>query len=188
MAILRRAGIVAAAGRRAARARLPLRARLPGPGGLSRAAARRGSRPPTSACPTSRCSSSPTGCRCPPGSSRPGTAHPARASSWSTAGSRPATGPCRWPPFLHAAGFHCLTFDVRGHGANPAEDAAAQRRRVRGRRAGRRSARCIERPEVTDRRRSPATRWAPSGRSSPGAADPRVAAVVATSARPIRTG
>ena len=24
--------------------------------------------------------------------------------------------------FLHAAGFHCLTFDVRGHGANPAEE------------------------------------------------------------------
>ena len=24
--------------------------------------------------------------------------------------------------FLHAAGFHCLTFDVRGNGANPAED------------------------------------------------------------------
>ena len=24
--------------------------------------------------------------------------------------------------FLHAAGFHCLTFDVRGHGANGAED------------------------------------------------------------------
>jgi len=24
--------------------------------------------------------------------------------------------------FLHAAGFHCLTFDVRGHGANPVED------------------------------------------------------------------
>lgn len=23
--------------------------------------------------------------------------------------------------FLHAAGYHCLTFDVRGHGANPAE-------------------------------------------------------------------
>ena len=23
--------------------------------------------------------------------------------------------------FLHAAGFHCLTFDVRGNGANPAE-------------------------------------------------------------------
>ena len=23
--------------------------------------------------------------------------------------------------FLHAAGFHCLTFDVRGHGANPPE-------------------------------------------------------------------
>ena len=24
--------------------------------------------------------------------------------------------------FLHAAGFHCLTFDVRGHGDNPAEE------------------------------------------------------------------
>jgi alpha-beta hydrolase superfamily lysophospholipase len=24
--------------------------------------------------------------------------------------------------FLHAAGFHCLTFDVRGHGENPAEE------------------------------------------------------------------
>src|SRR5207344_3021826 len=23
--------------------------------------------------------------------------------------------------FLHAAGFHCLVFDVRGHGVNPAE-------------------------------------------------------------------
>src|SRR3954469_15349129 len=23
--------------------------------------------------------------------------------------------------FLHAAGFHCLTIDIRGHGANPAE-------------------------------------------------------------------
>ena len=24
--------------------------------------------------------------------------------------------------FLHAAGFHCLTFDVRGHGGNPPEE------------------------------------------------------------------
>ena len=24
--------------------------------------------------------------------------------------------------FLHAAGFHCLTFDVRGHGANAPEE------------------------------------------------------------------
>ena len=24
--------------------------------------------------------------------------------------------------FLHAAGFHCLTIDIRGHGANPAEE------------------------------------------------------------------
>ena len=45
----------------------------------------------------------------------------ARASSSSTAGSRPATGRCPMALFLHAAGFHCLTFDVRGHGANPPE-------------------------------------------------------------------
>jgi alpha-beta hydrolase superfamily lysophospholipase len=81
--------------------------------------------------------------------------------------------------FLHAAGFHCLTFDVRGHGANPAEilplsagefgrDALAAFRAL------------IARPEVT--------LAAISGHSMGGigailaaAADPRVAAVVATS-------
>ena len=36
--------------------------------------------------------------------------------------------------FLNAAGFHCLTFDVRGMGANPPEIAARQRGRVRCRR------------------------------------------------------
>jgi pimeloyl-ACP methyl ester carboxylesterase len=81
--------------------------------------------------------------------------------------------------FLHAAGFHCLTFDVRGHGANPAEelplsagefgdDALAAFRAL------------LDRPEVTA--------GAISGHSMGGigailasAADPRVAAVVASS-------
>ncbi len=81
--------------------------------------------------------------------------------------------------FLHAAGFHCLTFDVRGHGANPPEalplsagefgsDTLAAFRAL------------IERDEVTV--------GAISGHSMGGigailaaAADPRVAALIATS-------
>ena len=38
--------------------------------------------------------------------------------------------------FLHAAGFHCLTFDVRGNGDEPSRGPAAHRRRVRRRLAG----------------------------------------------------
>ena len=81
--------------------------------------------------------------------------------------------------FLHAAGYHCLTLDVRGNGANPAEelplsagefgaDALAAFRAL------------IEQPEVTV--------GAIAGHSMggigailAGAADPRVAAIVATS-------
>jgi alpha-beta hydrolase superfamily lysophospholipase len=81
--------------------------------------------------------------------------------------------------FLHAAGFHCLTFDVRGNGANPAEelplsagefglDALAAFRAL------------IEQPEVSA--------GGIVGHSMGGvgsllaaAADPRVRAVVATS-------
>ena len=81
--------------------------------------------------------------------------------------------------FLHAAGFHCLTFDVRGNGANPPEalplsagefgaDTLAAFRAL------------IEQPEVTV--------GAVAGHSMggigallAGAGDPRVAAVVATS-------
>jgi uncharacterized protein len=82
--------------------------------------------------------------------------------------------------FLHAAGFHCLTIDIRGHGANPAEtlplsagefgiDACAAFEAL------------VARSEVT--------RGAIAGHSMgaigavlAGAADPRIAAVVATSA------
>ena len=82
--------------------------------------------------------------------------------------------------FLNAAGFHCLTFDVRGHGANPPEDLPLSAGEFGCRRARRRSAPLIERPEVTvgadlgpfDGR---------IGAILAAGADPRVAAVVATS-------
>lgn len=81
--------------------------------------------------------------------------------------------------FLHAAGFHCLTFDVRGHGANPPEalplsggefgrDAAAAFRTL------------MARPEVTVGAISGHSMGA-IGAILAAAADPRVAALVATS-------
>ena len=81
--------------------------------------------------------------------------------------------------FLHAAGFHCLTIDVRGHGANPAEvlplsagefglDAAAAFDAL------------MERPEVTVGAVVGHSMGA-IGAILAGAWDPRVAAVVATS-------
>ncbi len=81
--------------------------------------------------------------------------------------------------FLHAAGFHCLTIDVRGHGANPAEalplsagefglDTAAAFEAL------------VARPEVTVGAVVGHSMGA-IGAILAGAADPRVAAVVATS-------
>ena len=82
--------------------------------------------------------------------------------------------------FLHAAGFHCLAIDVRGHGANPAEalplsagefglDATAAFEAL------------VARPEVTVGAVMGHSMGA-IGAILAGAADPRVAAVVATSA------
>jgi dipeptidyl aminopeptidase/acylaminoacyl peptidase len=81
--------------------------------------------------------------------------------------------------FLHAAGFHCLAIDVRGHGANPAEtlplsagefglDAVAAFEAL------------VARPEVTVGAVAGHSMGA-IGAILAGAADPRVAAVVATS-------
>jgi alpha-beta hydrolase superfamily lysophospholipase len=81
--------------------------------------------------------------------------------------------------FLHAAGFHCLTFDVRGHGANAAEMLPISAGEF-GSDALAAFVTALGRPEVT--------RVAISGHSMGGigailaaAADPRVAAVVSTS-------
>lgn len=81
--------------------------------------------------------------------------------------------------FLHAAGFHCLTFDVRGHGDNPPETLPLSGGEF-GRDAAAAFATLMARPEVTV--------GAISGHSMGGigailaaAADPRVAGLVATS-------
>ncbi len=82
--------------------------------------------------------------------------------------------------FLHAAGFHCLTFDVRGHGNNTAEmlplsggefgsDAAAAFRAL------------LARPEVTVGSIAGHSMGA-IGAILAAAADPRVAALVASAA------
>ena len=82
--------------------------------------------------------------------------------------------------FLHAAGFHCLTFDVRGHGANGAETLPVSGGEF-GADAVAAFATLIARPEVTS--------GALLGHSMGGigailaaAADPRVAALVSSSA------
>jgi pimeloyl-ACP methyl ester carboxylesterase len=81
--------------------------------------------------------------------------------------------------FLHAAGFHCLTFDVRGHGANEAESLP-----ISGGEFGRDTLAAFEvllaRDEVTVGAVSGHSMGA-IGAILAAAADPRVAAVVATS-------
>jgi len=81
--------------------------------------------------------------------------------------------------FLNAAGFHCLTFDVRGHGTNPAESLPISGGEF-GTDAAAAFATLLSRPEVT--------RGAIVGHSMGGigallaaAHDPRVEAVVAAS-------
>ena len=117
---------------------------------------------------------------CRPGSSRRAAASPARESCSSTAGSRRGTAPCRTIRFLNAAGFHCLTFDVRGHGANPPETLPVSAGEFGADAAAALDA-LLRRPEVT--------RAGIFGHSMGGdgailaaAADPRTAALVSTSA------
>jgi alpha-beta hydrolase superfamily lysophospholipase len=81
--------------------------------------------------------------------------------------------------FLHAAGFHCLTFDVRGHGANPAEALPLSGGEF-GRDAAAAFTTLIARPEVTVGAISGHSMGA-IGAILAAAADPRVAALVATS-------
>jgi alpha-beta hydrolase superfamily lysophospholipase len=82
--------------------------------------------------------------------------------------------------FLHAAGFHCLTFDVRGHGANAAEvDPISAGEFGLGALAG--FVAILERPEVTEAAISGHSMGA-IGAILAAAADARVAAIVSTSA------
>src|SRR5262249_25860203 len=81
--------------------------------------------------------------------------------------------------FLHAAGFHCLTFDVRAHGAHPPEDLPLSAGEF-GLDAGAAFRAMLARPEVTV--------GGISGHSMGGigailaaAADPRVGALIASS-------
>ena len=82
--------------------------------------------------------------------------------------------------FLHAAGFHCLTIDIRGHGADPAEDLPLSAGEF-GSDALAAFEALIARPEVTVGAVAGHSMGA-IGAILAGAADPRVAAVVATSA------
>jgi pimeloyl-ACP methyl ester carboxylesterase len=81
--------------------------------------------------------------------------------------------------FLHAAGFHCLTFDVRGHGANPAEDLPLSGGEF-GRDAAAAFRTLLARPEVTVGAISGHSMGA-LGAILAAAADPRVGALVASS-------
>jgi pimeloyl-ACP methyl ester carboxylesterase len=81
--------------------------------------------------------------------------------------------------FLHAAGFHCLTFDVRGHGANPPETLPLSAGEF-GLDAATAFDVMMARPEVTVGAISGHSMGA-TGAILAGAADQRVAAIVATS-------
>jgi pimeloyl-ACP methyl ester carboxylesterase len=82
--------------------------------------------------------------------------------------------------FLHASGFHCLTIDVRGHGANPPESLPISAGEF-GLDALATFEALLDRPEVT-RAALMGHSMGAIGAILAGAADARVAAVVATSA------
>jgi pimeloyl-ACP methyl ester carboxylesterase len=82
--------------------------------------------------------------------------------------------------FLHAAGFHVLTFDVRGNGANPPETLPVSTGEY-GADAAAAFATLLARPEVT-RGAIVGHSMGGTGAILAGAADPRVGAVVSVSA------
>ncbi len=82
--------------------------------------------------------------------------------------------------FLHAAGFHCLAFDVRGHGANAAETLPVSGGEF-GADAAAGFATLVARPEV-DRGAVFGHSMGAIGAILAAAADPRVAALVSSSA------
>ena len=82
--------------------------------------------------------------------------------------------------FLHAAGFHCLTFDVRGNGANPPETMPVSAGEY-GADAAAAFAVLLARPEVTKGALVGHSLGA-AGAILAAASDPRVAAVVSVSA------
>ncbi len=82
--------------------------------------------------------------------------------------------------FLHAAGFHCLVFDVRGHGANPAETLPLSAGEF-GADAAAAFDTLLRRPEVTKGAIFGHSMGA-GGAILAAAADPRTAALVSTAA------
>ena len=140
MSILRRAGIAAAAGRCAARARLPLRARLPGPGGLSApqpAADHAGRHRPALRVDAHRVRRAAAPRLVHPGAGR-------RTRSGRRPGPRLGVGPRPDPSDGRLPQRRGLPLPDPRHPrqrGQPGRGPAAQRRRVRGRCAGRRSTR-----------------------------------------------
>ena len=106
--------------------------------------------------------------------------NPARASPSSTAGSRPETGPCPSPSSFSRPASAVLTIDVRGHGANPSETLPISAGEF-GTDAHAAFEALIARPEVTVGGIAGHSLGG-IGALLAGAADARVAAVVATSA------